>query len=253
MCNFDPEERLSSYLDSFSEKHETSAMRIKCCDSSRSLYCSECCRLLIPESELAPCLQKGTLKLPFDLHVIMQDRRASATGLHAMALLQGATSVGPVTLVDVERGESIPEYQNAKNTYLLFPCADSVPLSAVETEISTLVVLDCKWNRSGRLTSRPILQGLPRVHLSRPPLESYFWRWHNEGAGKLSTIEAIYFASAELAPDNEDLVHLMFLFGMQRAAIAKRGLWKDRKALPFTGDGKEEQRALRRRQEHKHC
>jgi nuclear transport factor 2 (NTF2) superfamily protein len=86
------------------------------------------------------------------------------------------------------------------------------------------------------------------VHLSSPPFESHFWRSHTAGSKCLSTIEAIYYAILE-TDNNENYIHLMWLFALQRAAIQAQGLWKDRKGLPFTEVGKEEQRAYRRQKD----
>jgi hypothetical protein len=231
---------VTAYLDSFlkSRKNE----RVKCCGSSRSLFCCECCRLLIRKEEWPSCLQANSLQLPFDLHIVLDDQRATATGLHAVALLGNQ-----VSLVDVKRGDRIPDYSTTTaQTYLLFPSLDSVPISSVN-DISTMVVLDCKWTKTSLSSSS--LSHLPRVTLLSPPLESHFWRSHTAGEKCLSTIEAIYYAVME-RDHNDDFIHLLWLFALQRAAIQARGLWKDRKGLPFTQVGKEEQRAYRR-QKHK--
>lgn len=94
------ERKLSTYLDSFLSlshddvryKGECYRNRIECCGSSPSLYCSQCCRLLVrPKSMLWPkSVYSGTLKLPFDLHVVLDDRRTSAAGLHAVTLLEAS-------------------------------------------------------------------------------------------------------------------------------------------------------------------
>jgi hypothetical protein len=167
----------------------------------------------------------------------LDDQRATATGLHALALLGNQ-----VSLMDVKRGDPIPDYSTTAQTYLLFPSLDSVTMSSVN-DISTLVVLDCKWTKTSLSSSS--LSHLPRVHLSSPPLESHFWRSHTAGEKCLSTIEAIYYAALE-RDHNDEFINLLWLFALQRAAIQARGLWKDRKDFPFTQVGKEEQRAYRR-------
>lgn len=101
---------------------QTSA-RVDCCGSSQSLYCKFCCRLLVPDNLLPPpislrrrfegdCVEidsghnlenmgdvenkhgvkdgresERPLRIPFDLHIILDDRRGGSTGLHAVALL----------------------------------------------------------------------------------------------------------------------------------------------------------------------
>jgi len=78
---------LEEYLDDFLE-NKRSYPRIHCCGSSKSLYCTECQRLLIPKSEWPPSLLDGHLQLPFDLDIILNDRKKSATGFHAVVLLK---------------------------------------------------------------------------------------------------------------------------------------------------------------------
>lgn len=227
---------VTEYLESFSVP--TKAERQQCCGSSRSLFCNECCRLF-PSSDLPACIENGSLELPFELRIILHDQRSSATGLHAVALVGDKNRV---SLHDIKRETDSPmEFRD--NTYVLFPSEDSVPLSSVRNDILTLVVLDCKWTRPA--AAQDTVAALPKVHLSCPPSESHFWRSHTAKQGCLSTIEAIYHAAMELDPTNSDLIHLLWLFGKQRAAIQQRGLWKDRKHLPYTEDAKEAMRALR--------
>eukprot|EP00957_Ditylum_brightwellii_P030516 2311353-Ditylum_brightwellii.AAC.1 len=147
--------------------------------------------------------QGPTVQLPFDLDIILDDRRNSSTGLHAVVMLGASNESNKnhnnVSLIDNARDDTIPPYNTNNNTYLLFPSKDSIPLSSVSTTITKLVVLDCKWTKSS-LLQHPNLQhyNIPHVHLSNPPDKSYFWRWHKEGKGMLSTIEAIYYASLDV-------------------------------------------------------
>jgi hypothetical protein len=72
------------------------------------------------------------------------------------------------------------------------------------------------------------------------------------------TIEAIYFAAWQAAgtlgwskPEQHNLVHMMWLFGQQREVITRRFAANSTKKLsshlPFTEEGKEYQRTLRRK------
>ena len=246
---------LQSFLTPESMEVQSQWDRVKCCHASRSLYCSECYQLLIPTAHWPRNLQAVTNNntsrlLPFDLHVILQDRRKSATGLHA-AVLDKVTRKQQVIVVDMERNESIPEYQERNDTYMLFPSDDSVPLALVATKIQTLVVLDCKWTHA-TVREHDSIATLPKVHLTNPPKESHYWRWHNAGSGMLSTMEAVYVAAKEVATklsniEHSDFSFLLWLFGLQRAAILRHTKNNEREA-PFTNAGKEQQRALRRQQ-----
>lgn len=232
------------------------------------------------------------LRLPFDMHIILDDRRGSATGLHAIALLNRdeATSkhsydLGSVTLIDIESGDSLPNYsrcdqscvpenststeidKQSDTTFLLFPApGESVPIESVACQIKTLVVLDCKWTKSSLYRKNADLSKLRKVHLSKPPTTTFYWRWHNAGVGCVSTIEAIYYAAMEVSEqkfrksltledqntsmtdhlaDKNNLVHLLWLFGHQRAATFQAA---ERNGIPAPGsvEGKELQRSLRK-------
>ena len=314
------ERSVQHYLDTFltgthpTQENGKKFQRLVCCNSSRSLYCEECCRLLVPDESLPVPISRRKrntgddmvvqqsdrrpLKLPFNVHIILDDRRKSATGLHAVALLNGtdgragspcpgpddfptdsiadysgskisddSLELGSVKLVDMETHD-IPRYIDDASTYLLFPSpGESVPLESVASKVQTLVVLDCKWTNSGLCGKKQGLSSLQKVHLSSPPKQSYYWRWHNAGHGMLSTIEAIYFAAFETSEikyqrlldaksisqsdfndhmiDQNNLIHLLWLFGHQRAATIKSAE-KNGIPAPCTGEGKDLQRALRK-------
>ena len=69
-----------------------------------------------------------------------------------------------------------------------------------------------------------------------------------------STLEAIYFAAMEVVDhehhektnnNTNKLIHLMWLFGVQRASAAIRSA-REGRPLPYSREGKEMQRELRR-------
>lgn len=263
----DVEISVQKYLDSFISD-STTFDRVFCCETSSSLYCSKCCNLLVPDDSLPSCLHNNSLNLPFNLDIILDDRRASATGLHAVALLNNTNnstidqSSTSVQLIDVANNDEIPRYSQQNDTYLLFPSpGESISLESVSSKVKTLVVLDCKWTKSSICRKNNDLSRLQKVHLSNPPKQSFFWRWHNEGPGMISTIEAIYYAAFEVLQkknstilqstnidqlaDTNNLLHLLWLFGHQRAAILRSSQDKG-KPPPFTKEGKEAQREMRR-------
>lgn len=216
---------VAGYLDSFltaeSRQYQKSWPRVQCCGTSRSLYCSECYSLLIPRADWPT----NTARLPFNLDIILHDRRSAATGLHAKVLNQNLVFKkdehfhNDVRVFDLERLDPL-QTSYAKDAYLLFPSDDSVPLESVRDRVKTLVVLDCKWTRSSSRQD-PRLAGLPRVHLTKPPAKSYYWRWHSAGPDCLSTMEAIYEAASEVNPpssDDTDGLSWLWLFALQRAA-----------------------------------
>lgn len=317
----DEGQSVKKYLDSFldtapgtaiSKPDDSFFRRVVCCETSRSLYCQRCCRLLVPD-HLVPapisrrrrrggngeCMEsfessgsERPLNLPFNLHVILDDRRGSATGLHAVVLMNGTGEIlgrnricidgrtedcagarssidsfelGSVKLVDLAT-DDIPKYRDCDDsTFLLFPSpGESIPLEIVASKVRTLVVLDCKWTQSKICRTDENLSSLQKVHLTSPPEKSFFWRWHNAGPGMLSSIEAIYYAAIEVMrikhkysldagqtsqmdtlEDQNNLIHLLWLFGHQRAATFKSAQNAGTPA-PCTDEGKEMQRAMRK-------
>jgi hypothetical protein len=249
--------------------------RTTCCYSSRYLYCPICCRLLIPKEDWPDVLREGNLQLPFRVHILLDDRPASSTGVQVMTILKAiddqeeeVTTTRTTNDDDIERRaalydfdkDEIPPYENVElysGTYLLFPTKDSVPLSSVvrDSKIMTLVVLDCKWSHS-RLRFHPSVQTLPKVHLDTPPQQSHYWRWHNAGPGMLSSVEALYFAAWQVTDslgwtleEKKRLIHLLWIFGLQRTVIVRRYAKGDdfgcTPHLPFTEEAKEFRRKLR--------
>ena len=313
------EQSVQEYLDSFMDTTPSTTTesnvsgnilfgRVVCCESSRSLYCQDCCRLLVPDHSVpAPISSRRRgnsegdksfdysggrpLVLPFNLHIILDDRRGSATGLHAVVLMNGtddmsvthyaskdtpntevsnvrSSTIGSVKLVDLATDEIPKSRECDDSAFLLFPSPGvSVPLESVASKVRTLVVLDCKWTKSKLCRTDEDLSSLPKVHLSSPPEKSFYWRWHNAGPGMLSTIEAIYYAAVEtmrikhkllldagqisqsdsrnLLIDRNNLIHLLWLFGHQRAATFKSAEHAGILA-PGTDEGKEMQRAMRK-------
>ena len=216
---------VDNFLNSFntpdSLEERKKWQRFECCGSSRSLYCCECYKLLIPSTTEFPA---NFRPLPFHLHIILHDRRNVATGVHAKVLSQGLhasqttnsnSESKVVEIFDIERLDPLPK-SYPENSYVLFPSDDSIPLESVRDNVNTLVLLDCKWTKSSS-RQHPRLAALPRVHLTNPALTSYYWRWHSAGKGCLSTIEAIYEAAKEVEPQS-DWTPWLWLFAIQRAA-----------------------------------
>ena len=245
------DDTVKNYLE---HRPEVKHPRVKCCNSSRSLYCPVCCALLVETDHRPP-----PISLPCKIDIVLDEKnRAKSTGIHAKCLINAQEGLAKCdnecALFDIERGDELPAYcSDSDGTYILFPMpGESVPLASVASSIDRLVVLDCKWTKSS-CKNRPELRNLPKVHLTSPPDKSYFWRWHNSGPGMISTIEAIYYASLEVAEHKrsvsedgrENLIHLLYLFAEQRMSI-QRSCQKSGETTPFSEKGKEQQRALRR-------
>lgn len=252
--------------------------RVYCCGSSRHLYCEVCFRLLVPTADLPEDLLR--LELPFDVDILLDDKRSSSTGVQIASIdraIRARVEIGeqaaePLQLkhraqvLDIDKDE-VPSYdgEESEGTYVLFPGEGSVPISTLVSNdesdnkiITRLVVLDCKWASSARL--RNLLARLPKVRLDDPPEKSYFWRWHNAGPGMVSTVEALYYAAWQITTPlgwplerRQRLVHLLWLFRFQRAIIQSKYETGQNTGVnphaPFTEEGKEYNRKIRRQQQ----
>ena len=236
--------------------------RVQCpnCETSRLLYCFDCLEILVPKHHWPEIIRDTKLELPFSIDIVLDEKRSKATGIHVATLLKQCTNNGrPLCrLIDVET-ESIPDYSKeaAIGTFLLFPGSDSRPLSSVDPGcIQKLVLLDCKWAKSS-IRLHPSIACLPKVHLDAEH-ETFFWRWHLEGTGMLSTAEAVFYSAWEVATarkwpssKRKELVYLLWIFMLQREHIREQWTKNDASKksacpyLPFTEDAKEFHRSLR--------
>jgi hypothetical protein len=282
--------RLKNYLDDVATASDVDVdnryKRVFCCNSSRSLYCPECCKVLIPRNEWPECYRENPkLALPFTMHIVLgwKERRSSSSGIHIMAIRNMMDETASATpgkdnhppewwqnteLYDINKGEPLPSYSSVQNsTFVLFPQkGKSVPISSVAHKIERLIIMDVKWTRVGIVQLHPQLAKLQTVHLEYPPTQSRFWRWHKKGEGMLSTMEAIYFAAIEMAAacgwsaeERERIIHVMWLFALQR-----RGIIRQQRSnkhgnatgpLPFSTEGKDKQRSARMKKDdcHENC
>lgn len=258
------EKLLVEFLTECSEV-EGASHRVHChvCGASRSLYCPDCCRIVIPKEKWPKVIQGGSLRLPFLVDIILDDRRASSTGVQVATIMSESLMISPasprVRLFEEDKG--IPDYSNEQGTFLLFPGPSSVPMSSLAktSAIKRLVFLDCKWTKtSSRM--HPTIQNLQRVHLDHSFRQSYYWRWHTAGEGMISTVEAVYVSAWQVATEKgwdeterKKLLYLLWLFGLQREVIRRRYELDGGKTLPehlpFSEDGKQYQRNLRIRKD----
>jgi DTW domain-containing protein YfiP len=76
-------------------------------------------------------------------------------------------------------------------TVLLFPSDDATPISELDiSKVKRVVFIDSQWNRVNRILPDEKLARLPKVKITS--YKTHFWRYQQEGADCLSTIEAIY-------------------------------------------------------------
>ena len=147
---------LEAYLERIAQSvSEKEWPRVPCpsCENhpSRHVYCFDCCQLLIPSSDIPPSIQNNLLQLPFALDILLQDRRASSTGVQMATLLKHHADAdhntknidddddAMVRLIDLEQHHPIPNYDKSslhEFPVVLFPCPDSMPLSSIQQSLN---------------------------------------------------------------------------------------------------------------------
>eukprot|EP00929_Paragymnodinium_shiwhaense_P002615 TRINITY_DN102917_c0_g1_i1.p1 TRINITY_DN102917_c0_g1~~TRINITY_DN102917_c0_g1_i1.p1 ORF type:complete len:368 (-),score=89.29 TRINITY_DN102917_c0_g1_i1:104-1159(-) len=263
------------------------------CGQSAMFYCPFCCTAMgVPDGTTLP-----QVALPFRrCEVIFDDAAKKATSIHAKVLAPskvrlidlftsdaannrtlcrrgaeatGDGSGGKEASDDCEETavvREIPEF-DARTTAVLFPDEGSLTFEEARgkdllcpAEELTILVIDSPWRKAQILRKHPRIAPLQSLRLQRPP-ESHFWRYHSEGAGCVSTIEALTAFTRELrspSSSSEELVlsgpkfladPLLFFFVRQFAHIvsvklrAKTAKGAD---LPMQATAKERRAAVRR-------
>ena len=189
------------------------------CSLNTMFYCPHCCKSVgTPVGVHVP-----TVRLPFGrCDIIFNDKPSSSTGIHAKIL--APTQVRLIDLYTKEDFEArrvrcavggepsdtgaqtatireVPDY-DAQSTVVLFPDERSCPFDAIDADMVPLsemvmVVIDATWRRAQHLRTLPQLANLRSVRLKAPP-QSRFWRYHSNGPGCLSTIEALAALAREM-------------------------------------------------------
>lgn len=180
-------------------------------------YCPFCCAPLgVPEGVTVPRAQ-----LPFGrCDIVFDDSPKKATSIHAKVLAPAQVRIVDLFTSDEHANRTLSRHGGAvveefpatavvrevpdyglKDAVVLFPDDGSVPFDDMATVAGpglTVVVIDAPWRRAQVLRRHPRLAPLPSVRLREPPA-SRFWRYHAEGAGCVSTIEALAALAREIS------------------------------------------------------
>ncbi|CAE8721238.1 unnamed protein product [Polarella glacialis] len=196
------------------------------CGASAMFYCPYCCAPLgVPEGITVP-----RARLPFArCDIIFDDAPKKATSIHAKVLAPDQVRLIDLFTQDANSNRTlsrpsggpqaelgsqasglqggddkeaaavireIPEYDFSR-AMVLFPDDSSITFEEARASGSLclaedfiLVVIDAPWRRAQVLRKHPRLAPLRSVRLSSPP-PSRFWRYHSEGVGCVSTVEAL--------------------------------------------------------------
>ncbi|KAI9923272.1 hypothetical protein PsorP6_000254 [Peronosclerospora sorghi] len=231
--------------------------RLPCtsCRRSYKFYCPKCnIPLGVPKNVTVP-----SLVLPLRVHVWFQDKIKKSTAPHAKVLAPQDVEIIPYPPAS---DTVLPRYTR-DNAVIVYPSFKAITMDEINVDelrdIRTLIFIDCPWQKAPVIMTHPAIANLRYVKLARPPKESKFWRYHNAGAGCVSTIEAIqmmleeYTAAMKKArtslPERYEaarLPDLLFFFKLQFTRIVEHlenEAYPGRK-LPMDADEKERRRLL---------
>ncbi|TMW66399.1 hypothetical protein Poli38472_004164 [Pythium oligandrum] len=231
------------------------------CEHNYKFYCPKCCVPVgVPENATVP-----SLVLPLQVHIWFQDKLKKSTAPHAKVLAPQDVEIVNYPLDDDRQKEL--QYDR-ESVVVVYPTNYSETMPEMTptdlAKVKTLVFIDCPWQKAPVILQDPKLENLRCVKLAVPPSESKFWRYHQAGAGCVSTIEAIQLmledytkamkqAGLPLRAGSEDtdVSELLFFFHLLYSHIADR-YEKDPKQLrkpPMDENEKERQRQLRNQKE----
>mmetsp|Transcript_68904 Transcript_68904/g.138534 ORF Transcript_68904/g.138534 Transcript_68904/m.138534 type:complete len:414 (-) Transcript_68904:97-1338(-) len=196
-------------------------LRAQCpsCAVHRRFYCFYCKTLVAVPSEMLPTILSAD-PLPLTVDVILRDEPSKSTGIYAAVMAPQSTRVVryPEDLEDSSvgaedtktssnnvAGESTrdrPEIEyDPRTTVILYPSERSVTMGEIPVaelaQLRKVLVVDTTWQKTGGVLLHRKLRHLRHIRLANPPEESLFWRYHNQGAGRVSTIEALVLVLSE--------------------------------------------------------
>lgn len=156
------------------------------CKRSYKFFCPICfVPLGAPEGVTVP-----SLALPVQIHVWFQDKIKKSTAPHAKVLAPKDVQIIPFPITE---DNSIPSTYTFENTVVVYPTPEAETLDKLPREtlegIQNMVFIDSPWQKAPVILQDPALAGLRCVKLATPPHHSKFWRYHQAGAGCVSTIE----------------------------------------------------------------
>ena len=228
------------------------------CHLMRGLYCANCGGRRTREAEKVLPRRISKAEMPFDILMVLhyQETWNRSTGAHASALIDD----GVLTVVhweQLEEGQGgerrgIVDQIDPQRDVLLFPSSQAVtigdsglwsPSSATSAPSARpkprLVVLEANWSYAKSMAGWLTAQMPTLKHVCLADVTGTYWRFQDEGASALSTIEALYHsacqatqamtapAGAEMREREAPFHNLLLLFEYQRkrmlAAKEKEG------------------------------
>ena len=169
------------------------------------------------------------IKLPVESVILRRDKKNKNTGSHAKVLAPETVHIVDIVTVANKKGQKrarenetfhLPVAATPKNSVILFPSKDSIPLPDLDKETAEglryLIIIDSTWNSTKAILKSEALVKFKHVRLANAPDDSRFWRVPPNGKNFLSTIEAMYHAYSEIpfldSKVKEECGQLMFFF-----------------------------------------
>lgn len=174
--------------------------RLPCpkCKRSYKFYCPVCCIPVgVPEGVAVP-----ELALPVRVHVWFHDKAKKSTAPHAKVLARDDVEIIPFPINPEVSPQ--PATYTREDTVVVYPTPEADTIGDLPSEtlqgIRNMVFIDSPWQKAPVILENPALAGLRCVKLANPPHESNFWRYHQAGAGCVSTIEGEHEAHRSAFP-----------------------------------------------------
>lgn len=209
------------------------------CGRSCKFYCPYCIQVVGKRKDV----MVPQVELPIQVDIIFQDAIKKSTAIHAKLLAPKQVAIHTYP-------NEIPAF-NPNDTVIVYPSEDATVLAELPQldQIKHLVLIDSPWQKSRAIIMNEKLASLPRVKLKRPPSHSNFWRYHSEGEGCVSTIEAIECIVQEYCDARETRFesNLLFFFDLLGSYIRKRR--ENEPEIPMDEQVKAKYRRLRDQKE----
>mmetsp|Transcript_8979 Transcript_8979/g.11906 ORF Transcript_8979/g.11906 Transcript_8979/m.11906 type:complete len:334 (+) Transcript_8979:1189-2190(+) len=218
------------------------------CGKMKKYYCPNCLKVLPPDKNAVPPLDlPPTVK---SIGLIFSDYEQKASGIQAKVLAPSRVDL-------IHFPDEMPDKYDFDRTVVVFPSESSTTLFSLTpdevTSIDTFLFIECRWWKTNKVVKDERIACLRHVKIQNPPKKSHFWRYHYEGDGALSTIEAIFYLMRDLeratGQDHDPkLISILFLFAQQYGVIKERyssDFARKDLPLPMSEKGKDRTRASR--------
>ena len=163
------------------------------------------------------------INLPVHVDILFRDKPKNSTSIHAKLLAPDH--------VTITNFADVPTQVNIEETVVIYPTQDAGTFFDLQppelSQLKRLILIDAPWKKAAVMVKHPALESVRKIKLASPPSTSKFWRYHSQGAGCISTIEALKCILLEFSQATKDSTSstessydpLMYFFNLQALEI----------------------------------